>query len=412
MRAMWTGSVAFGLVNVPIKLYSATEDHDVRFHQVHAVDGGRVKMVRTCSVDGERLETKDLSKAYETETGRVVIMEDADFEGLPVPGVKEISVLEFVPSEQVDPILFDRSYYLEPEARALKPYVLLREALAQTERTAIVRVVLRTKTQLAALRVRDEVLVLQTMLWPDEVRAADFAVLNGDADVRPQELDMAASFIESLSSDFEPTEYRDDYREALLAVIDRKLSGGAGFEPRRGGRRGRGGRHRARPDDGPARVGTPHAGGARRRVHRRDHGGHRRQAGTQASCRGLRQAGCCQARSQCPRCRHGEARRCTSAQGAGEGGHEDGRQAHDDDQDGGGDRQEEHATLGLGLHVLSPLPAIGAPATRALENAGVHHVEELAGWSESEVLALHGMGPKAVGILRERLAQMGLAFRA
>ena len=231
MRAMWTGSVAFGLVNVPIKLYSATEDHDVRFHQMHAVDGGRVKMVRTCSVDGERLETKDLSKAYETETGRVVIMEDADFEGLPVPGVKEISVLEFVPSEQVDPILFDRSYYLEPEARALKPYVLLREALEQTERTAIVRVVLRTKTQLAALRVRDEVLVLQTMLWPDEVRAADFPVLNGDADVRPQELAMAASFIESLSSDFEPTEYRDDYREALLAVIDRKLSGGAGFEP-------------------------------------------------------------------------------------------------------------------------------------------------------------------------------------
>ena len=142
--------------------------------------------------------------------------------------MKEISVLEFVPSEQVDPILFDRSYYLEPEARALKPYVLLREALEQTERTAIVRVVLRTKTQLAALRVRDDVLVLQTMLWPDEVRAADFGVLNGDADVRPQELAMAASFIESLSADFDPTEYRDDYREALLAVIDRKLSGGAG----------------------------------------------------------------------------------------------------------------------------------------------------------------------------------------
>ncbi len=231
MRAMWTGSVAFGLVNVPIKLYAATEDHDVRFHQVHAVDGGRVKMVRTCSVDGERLEMKDLSKAYETETGRVVIMEDADFEGLPVPGVKEISVLEFVPSDQVDPMLFDRSYYLEPEARALKPYVLLREALSQTERTAIVRVVLRTKTQLAALRVRDDVLVLQTMLWPDEVRPAQFDVLAGDTDVRPQELAMAASFIESLSADFEPTDYRDDYREALLDVIDHKLSGGAVLEP-------------------------------------------------------------------------------------------------------------------------------------------------------------------------------------
>ena len=162
MRAMWKGSVAFGLVNVPIKLYTATEDHDVRFHQVHAEDGGRVKMLRTCSVDGKPLEMKDLSKAYETDTGRVVIMEESDFEGLPVPGVKEIEVLEFVPSEQVDPMLLDRSYYLEPETRALKPYVLLREALEQTERTAIVRVVLRTKTQLGALRVRDDVLVLRT----------------------------------------------------------------------------------------------------------------------------------------------------------------------------------------------------------------------------------------------------------
>jgi DNA end-binding protein Ku len=228
---MWKGSVAFGLVNVPIKLYAATEDHDVRFHQVHAADGGRVKMQRTCSVDGQPLEVKDLSKAYETDTGRLVVMEDADFEGLPVPGVKEIEVLEFVPNEQVDPILFDRSYYLEPETRALKPYVLLREALAQTDRTAIVRVVLRTKTQLGALRVRDEVMVLQTLLWPDEVRAADFDVLNGDADIRPQELTMAASFVDSLSADFDPSQFRDDYREALLAVIDSKLAGGEGVTP-------------------------------------------------------------------------------------------------------------------------------------------------------------------------------------
>jgi len=231
MRSMWNGAVAFGLVNVPIKLYAATEDHDVRFHQVHAADGGRVKMQRTCSVDGERLETKDLSKAYETDTGRIVVMEDSDFEDLPIRGAKEIEVLEFVPSDQVDPMLFDRSYYLEPEARALKPYVLLREALQQTDRTAIVRVVLRTKTQLGALRVRDDVLVLQTMLWPDEIRAADFAVLGGEADIRPQELSMAASFIESLSADFDPSQFRDEYREALLAVIDRKVAGGSSVVP-------------------------------------------------------------------------------------------------------------------------------------------------------------------------------------
>ena len=122
MRAMWKGAVAFGLVNVPIKLYAATEDHDVRFHQVHAADGGRIKMVRTCSVDGHTVEYKDLAKGYESESGQTVIMEESDFEGLPVPGLREIEVLEFVPSDQVDPVLFDRSYYLEPESTAVKPY--------------------------------------------------------------------------------------------------------------------------------------------------------------------------------------------------------------------------------------------------------------------------------------------------
>jgi DNA end-binding protein Ku len=228
MRAMWKGAIAFGLVNVPIKLYSATEDHDVRFHQVHAADGGRIKMQRTCSVDGEKVDFKDLAKAYESPDGHVVMMDESDFSDLPVPGVREIEVLEFVPSDQVDPVLFDRSYYLEPESTAVKPYVLLREALEQTDRTAITRVVLRSKTQLAALRVRGEVIVLQTMLWPDEVRAAEFDVLDDAAEPRAQELQMAASLIDSLSSDFDPDEYRDEYREALLAVIDAKLGNGEG----------------------------------------------------------------------------------------------------------------------------------------------------------------------------------------
>ena len=228
MRAMWKGAVAFGLVNVPIKLYAATEDHDVRFHQVHAADGGRIKMQRTCSVDGAVVDYKDLGKAYESDSGQTVLMSDADFDGLPVPGVREIEVLEFVPSDQVDPVLFDRSYYLEPEAKAIKPYVLLRQALSETERTAIVKVVLRNKTQLAALRVRGDVLVMQTMLWPDEVRAAEFDVLDSDVDIKPQELAMAASLIDSLASDFDATEYTDEYRAALLEVIDRKLAGGEG----------------------------------------------------------------------------------------------------------------------------------------------------------------------------------------
>jgi len=231
MRAMWKGAVAFGLVNVPIKLYAATEDHDVKFHQVHAADGGRVKMQRTCSIDGKPIEYKELAKGYETASGQVVLMEDSDFEGLPVPGMREIEVVEFVPSDQIDPVLLDRSYYLEPETTALKPYVLLREALATTDRTAIVRVVLRNKTQLGALRVRDDVLVLQTMLWPDEVRAAEFDVLDTEVEVRPQELSMASSLIDSLSTDFDPAAYRDEYREALMAVIEAKLAGGEGRAP-------------------------------------------------------------------------------------------------------------------------------------------------------------------------------------
>jgi DNA end-binding protein Ku len=231
MRAMWKGAVAFGLVNVPIKLYAATEDHDVKFHQVHAADGGRVKMQRTCSIDGKPIEYKELAKGYETASGQVVLMEDSDFEGLPVPGMREIEVVEFVPSDQIDPVLLDRSYYLEPETTALKPYVLLRQALSATDRTAIVRVVLRNKTQLGALRVRDDVLVLQTMLWPDEVRAAEFDVLDTEVEVRPQELSMASSLIDSLSTDFDPAAYRDEYREALMAVIEAKLAGGEGRAP-------------------------------------------------------------------------------------------------------------------------------------------------------------------------------------
>ena len=231
MRAMWSGVVAFGLVSVPVKLYAATEDHDVHFHQVHTADGGRVKMVRTCSIDGEKLELSEISSAFDVGGGEMVVMSQADFDGLPVAGKDEIEVLEFVPADQVDPVLFDRSYYLEPEPRGLKPYVLLREALQRTDRTALVRVVLRTRSQLAALRVRDDVLVLQTLLWPDEVRAADFPVLAGATDVRTQEIAMAESLVESLSGDFDPRAYRDEYREALVAVIDAKAAGGATTVP-------------------------------------------------------------------------------------------------------------------------------------------------------------------------------------
>lgn len=229
MRAMWSGALAFGLVNVPVKMYTATEDHAVRFHQVHLEDGGRIKMKRVCSECGQEVAYADVAKGYEDPSGQRLIIRPGDLDDLPAGPAKEIEVLQFVPSEQVDPILFDKSYYLEPDTRARKPYVLLREALQQTERIAIVRVAIRQRTQLAALRVRDDVLLLQTMLWPDEVRQPDFAFRSEETDIRPQELQMAQSLIENLSADFDPEQYTDSYREAILALIERKLSGGEGL---------------------------------------------------------------------------------------------------------------------------------------------------------------------------------------
>jgi DNA end-binding protein Ku len=226
---MWTGSLAFGLVNVPVKMYTATEDHAVRFHQVHLKDGGRIRMKRVCSVCGEEVAFKDIGKGWEDASGQRIVLDAEDLEELPVGPKKEIDVLEFVPADQVDPILFDNTYYLEPDGRALKPYVLLRQALESTERMAIVKVAIRQRTQLAALRVREDVLVLQTMLWPDEVREADFDFLGEKVEVRPQELTMAKSLIENLSGDFEPAQYTDEYREAILKLIDAKLSGGEGI---------------------------------------------------------------------------------------------------------------------------------------------------------------------------------------
>jgi DNA end-binding protein Ku len=227
MRAMWTGAVSFGLVSVPVKLYAATENHDIKFHQVHAADGGRIRYKRMCTVCGEEVDYADIVKGYETEDGELITLDESDLESLPTAGGnREIDVVEFVPADQVDPLLLERSYYLEPENRAVKPYVLLREALRETDRMALVKVALRQRESLAVLRVRDSVIVLQTMLWPDEVRTPDFEILDTEVELRTQETAMAASLIDSLSADFDPTRFTDEYRDAMAALIDRKRSTG------------------------------------------------------------------------------------------------------------------------------------------------------------------------------------------
>nr|WP_314144196.1 Ku protein [uncultured Rhodococcus sp.] len=226
MRSIWKGSIAFGLVNVPVKVYSATEQHDIRFHQVHAKDGGRIKYDRICQECGKSVQFADIDKAYDSPDGERVILTDDDFDKLPAAEKHEIPVLEFVPTEQIDPILYDKSYFLEPDSASPKAYVLLRETLEETERTALVHFTLRQKTRLAALRVRDDVLVIQTLLWPDEVRAAEFPSLQDAPSARPQEVKMATSLVESMSSEFDPTEYTDDYQTELRKLIDETLANG------------------------------------------------------------------------------------------------------------------------------------------------------------------------------------------
>ncbi|NKY51371.1 non-homologous end joining protein Ku [Nocardia vermiculata] len=233
MRSIWKGSIAFGLVNVPVKVYTATEDHDIRFHQVHAEDGGRIKYDRVCTVCGKSVAFADIDKAYESPEGDKVVLTNEDFAKLPVAEKHEIPVLQFVPADQIDPMLFDRSYYLEPDSNTPKAYVLLAKTLDQVDRVALVHFTLRQKTRLAALRVRDGVLVLQTLLWPDEVRSAEFESLDDVAAPRSQEVSMAQTLVDSMSDDFDPSQYTDEYQIELKKMLDEAIESGSDRVTRR-----------------------------------------------------------------------------------------------------------------------------------------------------------------------------------
>jgi DNA end-binding protein Ku len=225
MRSMWKGAVAFGLVSIGVKMYSATEEKDVSFHQVRRSDGSRIRYRRVAEADGEEVQYADIAKGYQLDNGETVILTDADFADLPLPTTRALDVLQFVPLEQVDPIYFNKSYFLEPEKSAAKPYVLLRDALERSGMVADVKVAIRTREQLATLRVRDGVIVLETMLWPDEIRTPDFAFLDEDITVRAPEEKMADSLVASMAGDFDAAEFTDEYRDALMKVIDAKAEG-------------------------------------------------------------------------------------------------------------------------------------------------------------------------------------------
>jgi DNA end-binding protein Ku len=225
MRSIWKGSVSFGLVSIGVKLYSATEERDVSFHQVRRSDGARIRYKRIAESDGEEVPYADIAKGYQLPSGETVVLTDEDFADLPLPSARVVDVLQFVPVDQIDPIYYNKSYYLEPEKTAVKPYVLLRDALEESETAGLVKVAIRNREQLATLRVRDGVIVLDTMIWPDEVREADFGFLDDDIELRPQEQAMARSLLESMAGDFDPSQYTDDYREALQSVIEAKIEG-------------------------------------------------------------------------------------------------------------------------------------------------------------------------------------------
>ncbi len=226
-RAIWSGSVSFGLVNVPVKLVSATSPKDVRFHQLHDKDDGRIQQKRVCSIDGEEVDYNHIVKGYDLGGGRYVVVEPEELATLDVEATRTVDIEEFVDLAEIDPVYFEHSYYLVPDGRAEKAYALLVETMTRTEKVAIGRFVLRTKQYLATLRARDGVLVLATMLYDDEVIATDDLEVPTTKSTTPteREITMATQLVESLSGPFEPAKYKDDYREKVLALIEAKADG-------------------------------------------------------------------------------------------------------------------------------------------------------------------------------------------
>jgi DNA end-binding protein Ku len=224
-RSMWKGAISFGLVSIPVSVYPATEEKSVRFNQLHDEDMGRVRYKRVCEIDGDEVSYEHIVKGYEIEKDRYVVLTDDDFDKVPVESSRAIDIHQFVNLEEIDPILYKKSYYLVPDETGAKAYALLRRALEEEGKVGISKVSFRDKEHLAALRFKDDAFVLETMYWPDEIRAAEFETIHEDGKIREQEIEMAKALIENLSEPWNPEAYRDEYREALLEIVDKKAAG-------------------------------------------------------------------------------------------------------------------------------------------------------------------------------------------
>jgi DNA end-binding protein Ku len=224
-RTMWKGAISFGLVSIPVKMYPATEEKSLSFNQLHDEDHGRIRYKRVCEKDGEEVSFEHIVKGYEVEKGTYVVLEDEDLDKVPVESTRAIDILQFVDIDEIDPIYYKKTYYLIPEETGVKPYALLREALGENGKVGVAKVAFREKEHLCALRIKDKAFVLETMYWPDEIRPAEFEELDKAPKVRDQELKMAQSLIDSLTDDWHPEEYKDEYREALLDIVEKKVAG-------------------------------------------------------------------------------------------------------------------------------------------------------------------------------------------
>ena len=241
-RSIWKGAISFGLVTIPVKLFSATEEKDISFRQVHPEDGGRIKYKRVCEKCGKEIPYAEIAKGYELPDGRMVILAPEDFDALPLATTKAVEVVQFVAEEDVDPTYFNKTYFLQADGPGVKPYVLLRDALIKSGQSAVVKVALRSREALALIRPKDGVLLMHTMLWPDELRDGSFAAPPEDVTVSDAEVTMAQSFIDALAGDFNPEDFTDSYREALEVAGAEQGRGrpacrGAGGAAGGGGRR-------------------------------------------------------------------------------------------------------------------------------------------------------------------------------
>jgi len=225
MKTMWKGAISFGLVSIPVRVYTATDEKTLRFNQLHEKDMGRIRYKRVCAKDGEEIPFDEIVKGYEYEKDHYVVLTDEELDSVPVESSRAIDIEQFVDISEIDPVYFKKSYYLAPEETGIKAYSLLREALREGGRVGIAKVSFRDKEHLAAIRLMDDVIVLDTMFWPDEIRPAEFEELDKAVKARPQEVQMAESLIENLTDKWDPTRYSDEYREALLEIVEKKVAG-------------------------------------------------------------------------------------------------------------------------------------------------------------------------------------------